>query len=237
MSNKHKTAARKMQASAIQKAVINILADHADESGYSFPSIKTIALGTCLGETSVMTAIGELEEEGVLVVEREAGEVNKYYLQLGEIEARVKSGVATKDLERRRGKRAEAALARAAARDGRPALGGGGDSRPKIVAAANADGWTSVGDGDLPAIGGPRERSMWRALIAAGQPAPELLRQLFETAVKEYTDSPRELFRALLLMLISGRVDKLPPREDMSRLQIQWLRRNDDGSTKPLFGT
>jgi hypothetical protein len=53
--------------------------------------------------------------------------------------------------------------------------------------------------------------------------------------INKYADAPKELFRALVLMLMVSDADELPPRKEMTRLRLQWLRGGDDGAANPIF--
>lgn len=55
--------------STSRKAVLTVLADHADEDGYCWPKVRTIALLTELTERTVSRVIGELEEAGIISVQ------------------------------------------------------------------------------------------------------------------------------------------------------------------------
>jgi hypothetical protein len=213
MSNKYKTPARKVRASAIEKSVLNILADHADDSGRSFPSVKTIALGTGFGETSVMTAVRQLEEEGLLRVERQHGEVNHYFLNLAEIEERAKSGRATRDDEERRCKREGAGLPRPRARKAEcPSTPTTSHSDRRSVPAGS-------GFYDLfvpPPIG---DETLWWALIASRRACVADLERWREQA-SEYCDNSSHLDRALLFMILNRTVSDLFPLSDVSSIRV-----------------
>jgi hypothetical protein len=193
MSNKYKTPARKIRASAIEKGVLNILADHADETGHCFPSVKTIALGCGFGETSVITAVSQLEEEGLLRVVREHGEVNHYYVNLEEIEERAKSGQPTHDDDKRRCRRAAAASSKRTAPSGAAA---------RSIAEPNGNGVPPAGSRTQfvpPPIGDP---NLWQALFAARHPSVDDVARWFQQA-SDYRDHPGDLNRALVLMMIT----------------------------------
>jgi DNA-binding Lrp family transcriptional regulator len=212
MSNKYKTPARKVRASAIEKSVLNILADHADDSGRSFPSVKTIALGTGFGETSVMTAVRQLEEEGLVRVEREHGEANRYYLNLAEIEERAKSGRATRDDEERRRKRARSKRIRCSV----SATTSTAEADKEMTAAV------SCAQFEPPPIGAPK---LWHALIAARSASVDDVGRWSRQA-SEYCDYPEDLNRALAVMVLLSARD-LYRLQDMRGTQL--VIRNDRG--------
>jgi DNA-binding transcriptional regulator YhcF (GntR family) len=210
MSNKYKTPTRKVRASAIEKSVLNILADHADDSGRSFPSVKTIALGTGFGETSVMTAVRQLEEEGLVRVEREHGEANRYYLNLAEIEGRAKSGRATRDDEERRRKRTRSKRI------------GCSVSATTSTAEADKEMTVSCARFEPPPIGAPK---LWHALIAARSASVDDAGRWSQQA-SEYCDYPDDLNRALAVMVLLSARD-LYRLQDMRGTQL--VIRNDRG--------
>ena len=55
--------------SVAQKVVLISLANFADEAGYAFPSIKTIADMSCVSESSVRRALADLVEGGILRID------------------------------------------------------------------------------------------------------------------------------------------------------------------------
>ncbi len=64
-----------------EKLVLLILANHADEKGYCWPSQKTICRETCLSESAVKRAIRELEFIGLLQVTRAHRVSNGYQIK------------------------------------------------------------------------------------------------------------------------------------------------------------
>lgn len=71
---------------APQKAVILVLADHADERWTCYPGIERIVERTGLGKTAVMKAIKKLSEDNFLSTERRnrsngSRTSNRYFLQ------------------------------------------------------------------------------------------------------------------------------------------------------------
>jgi hypothetical protein len=52
-----------------QKVVLISLANFSDESGYSFPAIKTIAEISCMSDSSVRRALSDLCERGILRID------------------------------------------------------------------------------------------------------------------------------------------------------------------------
>lgn len=67
------------------KFVLISLADHADATGYCWPSISTICAHTCLGRTAVFGAIKHLEDAGLVTVDKSNGRHNRYYLLPGRL--------------------------------------------------------------------------------------------------------------------------------------------------------
>ena len=65
---------------ATQKAVLISLADNANDEGYCWPSVDTIAMRTCLSARSVQTAIKWLREHGALQILERAGRSHVYLL-------------------------------------------------------------------------------------------------------------------------------------------------------------
>ena len=55
--------------SVSQKVVLISLANFADEAGYAFPSIKTIADMSCVSESSVRRALADLVDGGILRID------------------------------------------------------------------------------------------------------------------------------------------------------------------------
>lgn len=55
--------------SVSQKVVLISLANFADEAGYAFPSIKTIADMSCVSESSVRRALSDLVDAGILRID------------------------------------------------------------------------------------------------------------------------------------------------------------------------
>lgn len=51
-----------------RKGVLMVLADHADEFGFSYPRVATIARASELGERTVRRILGELEDDGLIRV-------------------------------------------------------------------------------------------------------------------------------------------------------------------------
>lgn len=69
-----------LQMTSTAKAVLISLADNANDHGVCWPSIPTIMLRTCLGKTAVIEAIQQLEQSGLLSIERTQGRGNRYQL-------------------------------------------------------------------------------------------------------------------------------------------------------------
>lgn len=57
--------------SATCKAVLLVLADHADEDGYCWPKVSTICVRTQYADRAVRNAIQQLESEGFITVEED----------------------------------------------------------------------------------------------------------------------------------------------------------------------
>lgn len=96
-----------IQMSPTPKAVLISLADQANDQGYCWPSVATLAERTCLCERTVRSALRTLEGMGLLRTDVGAMKSNRYVLLVREFLA---------DLERRR-VAAAAALADAMARN------------------------------------------------------------------------------------------------------------------------
>lgn len=66
--------------SATRKLVLLSLADRADEQSVAHPSIVRLVKDTCLDRKTIIAAISELEQMGLLRVTRTHGSVSKYAL-------------------------------------------------------------------------------------------------------------------------------------------------------------
>lgn len=64
------------------KAILFILADHADEKGKCFPSIQYLSKTSELSDRAIKSAISFLEKNGFIRVHRIKGQVNRYQLFL-----------------------------------------------------------------------------------------------------------------------------------------------------------
>lgn len=62
------------------KAVLISLADQANDEGYCWPSVGTIATRTCLSERTVRRALRELEDNGLLRSSERSGTSNLYVI-------------------------------------------------------------------------------------------------------------------------------------------------------------
>jgi DNA-binding transcriptional ArsR family regulator len=67
---------------AAQRLTLLALADRADEDGYCWPSVATLMEKCRSGESTIRRHLKELEEMGVLRVERRPNKVSKYFIQL-----------------------------------------------------------------------------------------------------------------------------------------------------------
>lgn len=65
---------------ATRKLVLLSLADRADESSVAYPSISRLSKDTCLDRKTIMTAVAELEEMGLISVVRANGSGSRYRL-------------------------------------------------------------------------------------------------------------------------------------------------------------
>ena len=63
--------------STAHKAVLMVLADHANQDGVSWPKVATIARKADLSERTVRTAIASLEDRGLLVVDEQFEKAGK----------------------------------------------------------------------------------------------------------------------------------------------------------------
>lgn len=81
MSNKIVNAIREIVLPPMQKFVLYCLADEANDAGVCWPSVAAIMTKTCMGERTVRRAIRDLEEQGHVVANREAGRATSYYLR------------------------------------------------------------------------------------------------------------------------------------------------------------
>lgn len=81
MSTKIMALCWPIQINPTAKSVLISLADNANDEGYCWPSIKTIAERTCLSSRSVIRAIEALEEVGLLVADRSNGRHSKYWIK------------------------------------------------------------------------------------------------------------------------------------------------------------
>jgi hypothetical protein len=62
------------------KAVLISLADQANDEGYCWPSLNTIAIRTCLSERTVRRALRELEDDGLISSLERSGTSNLYVI-------------------------------------------------------------------------------------------------------------------------------------------------------------
>lgn len=67
-----------LQMPPTPKAVLISLADNANDDGYCWPSMRTIALRTCFSERAVQRAIQWLEGAGLIVANRDNGRHTTY---------------------------------------------------------------------------------------------------------------------------------------------------------------
>jgi hypothetical protein len=65
-----------------QTLVALAIADHANDEGFCWPSIKTLATKSRLSERQVQRIIRELEDGGILVYAYKPGKSNVYKLDL-----------------------------------------------------------------------------------------------------------------------------------------------------------
>lgn len=70
-----------LQLPPTAKAVLISLADNANDQGYCWPSISTIAERTCFGRTAVIKAISWLETAGLLEPDRTNGRHTTYVVK------------------------------------------------------------------------------------------------------------------------------------------------------------
>ncbi|WP_395699089.1 helix-turn-helix domain-containing protein [Aquabacterium sp.] len=73
MSNKITALCRPLQLSSTQKAVLMCLADYAHDDGRDWHSVAAIMEWTCLSRTPVLRALRDLEQAGLLTIERRNG--------------------------------------------------------------------------------------------------------------------------------------------------------------------
>jgi len=71
-----------------QKAVLISLADNSNDEGHCWPSVRYMCTRTCLGRTAVITAIAQLENAGLLQVDRSNGRHSRYILLPGRLPVR-----------------------------------------------------------------------------------------------------------------------------------------------------
>lgn len=71
-----------IQTSPTAKAVLMSLADNANDDGYCWPSLATIAERTCLSRTAVIHAIRRLEEQGHVTADRSNGRHTTYQITI-----------------------------------------------------------------------------------------------------------------------------------------------------------
>lgn len=88
MSNKELRKCAYLKMSPATKSVLFVLADMAnDGSSECFPSIECISQRTCLGRTTVIKAIKQLEGRGYLKATRNKGRSTRYRLTLPSLSA------------------------------------------------------------------------------------------------------------------------------------------------------
>jgi hypothetical protein len=83
-----------------QKAVLISLADQANDQGFCWPKVETIAIRTCLCERTVRNAIRWLEEAGLLRVGMGEMRSNVYTLTLDGVRPGAPTGTATTPITR-----------------------------------------------------------------------------------------------------------------------------------------
>lgn len=71
---------RPLRMSAPSKAVLNAIADNADDAGHSFASLTFLAEYTCLCQRAVQNAIKSLESANIIRRERENGRETAYFV-------------------------------------------------------------------------------------------------------------------------------------------------------------
>ena len=80
MSNKYTNEVKYMQMKNVPKQVLNALADFANDNGVAYPGIETLVAVTCLARRSVINAISQLCEQGIITKRVSAGGNNIYTL-------------------------------------------------------------------------------------------------------------------------------------------------------------
>lgn len=80
-----------------QKLVLMCLGDHADQNGYSWPSLKRIMAWTGLSNRTVFSTLTEMGNEGCLRRDSGKGSVNHYQLDLVKIITRCNSSPGEED--------------------------------------------------------------------------------------------------------------------------------------------
>lgn len=76
-----------LQIGPTPKAVLMSLADQANDQGYCWPSMASLALRTCLSQRAVRIAVRKLEELGLVQVDISAMKSNRYILRVEAINA------------------------------------------------------------------------------------------------------------------------------------------------------
>ena len=78
-----------------EKCVLAIIADMIDDKGYCFPSIGTLAKKAGGHVNTISRCVARLEKRGLLVIHREQGIVNRYYVEADILDKYIKQGKVT----------------------------------------------------------------------------------------------------------------------------------------------
>lgn len=127
-----------LQMSPAQKAVLISLADQANDEGFCWPSMRTLAKRTCLSERAVRNAIRWLEENGYLSTKGRSGTSSYYQVTPPKEQPEASQTPARRAAPKSRTPAPDAAPAGHAppapdAEGAAPDAGGGGSSCPLII--------------------------------------------------------------------------------------------------------
>ena len=85
MSNTITNLCRPLRLQSVRKCVLMALADRADESGKAWPSLAWLCEWTCYGRRTVIDALFDLKQSGLIRIVENKGRNNEYVVDLEKV--------------------------------------------------------------------------------------------------------------------------------------------------------
>ena len=85
MSNTITNLCRPLRLQPVRKCVLMALADRADESGKAWPSLAWLCEWTCYGRRTVIDALFDLKQSGLIRIVENKGRNNEYVVDLEKV--------------------------------------------------------------------------------------------------------------------------------------------------------